>query len=118
MKAAKVKKIKRIRRHARARAKISGNAVRPRLSVFRSASHIYAQLIDDATDRTLAAFSTAKLSKLKADKKQKAEKVGEELGKIALAKGIKQAAFDRGGYAYHGRVRALAEGARKAGLDF
>ncbi len=109
----------RLRRHRRVRGKISGTAERPRLDVFRSAKHIYAQVIDDVTGNTLCAASTM-------DKDfdgyggniDAAGKVGELIAKKALDKGIKSVVFDRGGFVYHGRVKALAEGARKGGLEF
>jgi large subunit ribosomal protein L18 len=110
------------RRKLRIRKKISGTGERPRLTVFRSAKHIYAQVIDDATGKTLVHAST--LSKqLKAavadDKKTAAAtKVGELLAKLCKDKNITKVAFDRNGYLYHGRVSALANGARKAGLEF
>ena len=108
------------RRHQRVRAKIAGTAVRPRLSVFRSNKYVYAQLIDDRAGRTLAASSDLKLPRsTKGKKPAKAERsrqVGEQLAKVALERQIKAAVFDRGGYKYHGRVKALAEGARQGGL--
>ena len=110
------------RRKMRIRNKISGSAERPRLSVYRSASHIYAQVIDDASGATLAAAST--LSKDLSDKidgdnkSSKAKKVGELVAKLCLAKNIKTVVFDRNGYLYHGRIKALADGAREGGLDF
>jgi len=111
----------RMRKH-RVRKKISGTTERPRLNVYRSNRHIYAQLIDDSASATLAAASTmekdasggdASLKKLEA-----ARLVGERLARQALEKGIECAVFDRGGYIYHGRIKALAEGAREAGLKF
>ena len=118
----KKKREARKRRQRRIRARISGSATRPRLNVFRSANHIYAQLIDDGAGVTLAAASTLDQS-LRADvaplkKADAARKVGEVLGERALAAGLQEAVFDRGGYRYHGRVAALAEGARAAGLKF
>ncbi|MBI2957545.1 MAG: 50S ribosomal protein L18 [Chloroflexi bacterium] len=108
-------------RHRRIRAKLSGTAERPRLSVFRSLNHIYAQVIDDTAGRTLAASSTASVKEEGTASKGKvavAEHVGAAIGKAAQEKGITQVVFDRGGYKYHGRVKALAEAARKAGLKF
>ena len=109
-------------RHARVRQKIMGTTSRPRLSVFRSLNHIYAQIIDDSTSRTLVSASTVDSQvRSKTDgiaKTKKAEVVGTLIAQKALDKGIKQVVFDRGGYRYHGRVKALAEGARKAGLEF
>ena len=103
-------------RKRRVRAKVSGTAARPRLSVYKSTVHIYGQLIDDDKQVTLAAMSDLKVKTGK--KVEKAEKVGEELAKLALAKKIKKVTFDRNGFRYHGRVKALAEGARKGGLEF
>ena len=111
----------RIRRHGRIRRDLSGTAVRPRLAVFRSLNHIYAQLIDDQSGRTLAAASTlepAVRPELKGSKSERATHVGQLLAKRAQEQGIKEVVFDRGGFLYHGRVRALAEGARTAGLQF
>lgn len=109
----------RARRHARVRARVHGTKARPRLAVFRSSKHIYAQLIDDTAGRTIAMASDIKLvGKSKIVKLERARAVGAELAKLALAKKIKQIAFDRGGYLFAGRVRAVAEGARAAGLIF
>lgn len=109
----------RLKRHARVRAKISGTAERPRLNVFRSAKHIYAQLIDDVNGVTLASASTMdKGFEGFGGNCDAAKTVGENLAKIAAEKGISEAVFDRGGYVYHGRVKALAEGARENGLKF
>lgn len=113
-------RIARIRRHARVRAKVKGTASRPRLCVFRSLGHVYAQIIDDGQGHTLIAVSTLD-QEIKSElngkvKKAQAELVGLLLAKRALAEGIKQVVFDRGGYKYHGRVKALAEAARKGGL--
>ena len=113
---------KRIRRHIRVRKHLAGTADRPRISVFRSLSQIYAQVIDDSTGRTLLAVSSVdkelreKIGKLK--KSEQAKEVGKVLAERAQSKGIKQVVFDRGGYRYHGRVKALAEAARAAGLQF
>lgn len=105
-------------RKKRVRAKISGTSVRPRLCVFRSLKHISAQLIDDASSRTLV-FSSDAEAKAKGKKPAEAAKlVGRNLAEKALAKKISEAVFDRGGYKYHGRVKALAEGARESGLKF
>ena len=109
----------RLHRHKRVRGKISGTAECPRLNVFRSLQHIYAQLIDDVKGETLVSAST--VEKDFADyggNKDAAKKIGEELAKRALDKDIKDVIFDRGGYLYHGRVKELADGAREAGLDF
>ncbi len=115
------KAIKKIR-HRRVRQKVTGTISRPRLCVFRSLNHVHAQLIDDSRDQTLVSMSTLDSQvKSKADgmgKSKKAEIVGTLLAEKALSKGIKQVVFDRGGYKYHGRVKALAEAARKAGLEF
>lgn len=109
-------------RHRRVRRKIAGTTSRPRLSVFRSLMHIYAQVIDDSTGQTLLSVSTLDSQvRNKTDgivKTKKAEIVGTLLAEKALNKGIKQVIFDRGGYKYQGRVKALAEAARKAGLEF
>ena len=113
---------RRLRRAAGIRKKVSGTGARPRLSVFRSSKHIYAQLIDDENGATLVAASTrdkdlreqAKTMK----KVEQAEKVGSLLAEAAKAKGIEMAVFDRGGWVFHGRVAALAKGAREGGLKF
>ena len=134
------KQVKRKRRHKRVRAKISGTARCPRLCVFRSNKHIYAQLINDTTNKTLVAASDEEvISKLKTQMSKPqlktqslkenskiplkgkiliAHQIGELIAKKALEKNIKKIVFDRGGYRYHGRVKALAEGARKGGLIF
>ncbi|MBX6380466.1 large subunit ribosomal protein L18 [Thermoflavifilum aggregans] len=106
--------------HLRIRKRISGTATRPRLSVFRSNTSIYAQLIDDTKGHTLAAASSRDkdIAAKKGTKTEKSYLVGEALAKKALALGITQCVFDRSGYLYHGRVKALAEGARAAGLQF
>jgi large subunit ribosomal protein L18 len=108
------------KRHARVRAKLSGSEARPRLNVFRSNQHIYAQLIDDVNGATLASASTLdKEFNLESTKNvEAAQKVGELVAKRALEKGIKSVVFDRGGYLYHGRVQALADAARENGLEF
>ncbi len=116
MKKAVYKTMKRKRRHGRVRAKVSGTNVRPRLSVFRSNRYIYAQIIDDREKRTLVSFSDLKMTE--GTKKERAYAVGKELAKRAKAKGIESVVFDRGGYLYTGRVKALAEGAREGGLTF
>jgi large subunit ribosomal protein L18 len=151
MKVHQEKVLKRIRRHRRVRNKIVGTPERPRLCVFRSTKHIYAQLVDDTTCRTIGAASSLKVSEPKPDAKadvkddakadakadpkgaskaaSKAKKkigrkiflateVGKQIAEIAKQKGIQKVAFDRGGYLYHGRVAALAEAARKNGLEF
>lgn len=110
------------RRHHRVRRKVHGTAQRPRLNVFRSLHHIYAQVIDDDSGRTLAAASTidAALRESLAgkDKTEQAKEVGKLVAKRAQEKGIEAVVFDRGGYRYHGRVKALAEASREAGLKF
>jgi large subunit ribosomal protein L18 len=115
------KAIKKIR-HRRVRQKVTGTISRPRLCVFRSLNHIHAQLIDDSMGQTLVSMSTLDSQvRSKTDgmgKSKKAEIVGTLLAEKALNKGVKQVVFDRGGYKYHGRVKALAEAARKAGLEF
>ena len=109
----------RIKRHKRVRGKISGTAERPRLSVFRSESNIYAQIIDDVAGNTLvAASSVEKAFEGNGGNIEAAKKVGAMVAERALQKGIEEVVFDRGGYVYHGRVAELAEGAREAGLKF
>lgn len=113
-------RIQRIRRHRRIRKKIRGSADSPRLCVFRSNKHIYAQLIDDDKGATLASASSQKLAGAAAQQGKigRAKEVGKVVGEAAVKAGFKSVRFDRGGYLYHGRVAALAEGAREAGLDF
>jgi large subunit ribosomal protein L18 len=106
------------RRVFRVRGKQLSRGQKPRIAVFRSLNHIYAQIIDDNASKTLVSFSSLSLSKAKGDKKDIAKKVGLELGKLAVEKAIKDAFFDRGKYKYHGRVKALADGLREAGLNF
>jgi large subunit ribosomal protein L18 len=106
------------KRHTRVRAKISGTADCPRLSVYRSLNHIYAQLIDDVKGVTLCSASTTEKTFENGGNIEAAKQVGELLGKRAAEKGIEKCVFDRGGYIYHGRVEALADGARAAGLKF
>ncbi|HEY96228.1 MAG TPA: 50S ribosomal protein L18 [Dehalococcoidia bacterium] len=116
------RRVARLRRHARVRAKIKGTPEVPRLSVFRSPNHIYAQVIDDTQGCTLVAASTLDAEvKSEANGKTKTSKsalVGTLLAKRAISKGIKMVAFDRGGFKYHGRVKALADAAREEGLKF
>ena len=108
----------RIKRHQRVRGKISGTAERPRLSVFRSEKNIYAQIIDDAAGCTLvSASSVEKGFEGNGGNVEAAKKVGAKVAERALQKGIEEVVFDRGGYIYHGRVQALAEGAREGGLQ-
>jgi large subunit ribosomal protein L18 len=106
------------RRRRRIRGKIAGTAERPRLAVFRSNVGISAQLIDDQAGKTFAAASWQGLSKFKGNKTDQAKEVGKQLAANAKAAGIESCVFDRGGYLYHGRVKALAEGAREGGLTF
>jgi len=115
-------RIARQRRHKRVRAKVKGTNARTRLCVFRSLNHIYAQVIDDPKGHTLVSASTLD-PEIKSElegkaKTDKAELVGSLVAKRALSEGISQVVFDRGGYKYHGRVKALAEAARQAGLKF
>ena len=104
--------------HARIREKLAGTAQRPRLNVYRSLNHIYAQLIDDQKGETLASASTMQLKARTGGNVAAAKEVGKDIAEKAVAKGIKQVVFDRGGYLYHGRVKALADAAREAGLEF
>jgi large subunit ribosomal protein L18 len=110
------------RRKLRIRTKISGSVERPRLSVFRSSRHIYAQVVDDTTGKTLAAASTLsrdlKGTIDESDKTDAAKKVGALIAKICLGKSLDKVVFDRNGYLYHGRIKALADAAREAGLSF
>jgi large subunit ribosomal protein L18 len=113
---AKQRRVARGRRHARVRKKVSGSQERPRLAVFRSNRHIYAQLIDDVSSHTLASACDRDV-KVGGDKKEAAKAVGALLADRAKQQGIQRAVFDRGGRLYHGRVAALAEGAREGGLS-
>lgn len=112
----------RVKRHARVRRKVSGTTARPRLAVFRSVNHIYAQVIDDSQGKTLAAASTVEPELRKALKSggnvDAAKAVGKLVGERAKERGVEQVVFDRGGFMYHGRVQGLAEAAREAGLQF
>ncbi len=112
----------RLKRHERVRKTLSGTQERPRLCVFRSLNHIYAQIIDDVKGNTLVACSTVEKSVMElikdVDKKGAAKIVGQEIAKRAIEKGITEVVFDRGGYVYTGRVQSLADGAREAGLKF
>lgn len=114
----------RLRKKLRIRKRVYGTTDRPRLSVFRSLKHIYAQIIDDTMGKTLVSVSTLhplfkkEVVEKKETKKEKAKRVGIILGKIALEKGIKEVVFDRNGFKFHGRVASLASGAREAGLKF
>ena len=112
-------KAQRAKRHKRVRSKVSGTPERPRLCVFRSEKHIYAQIIDDVNMKTLvSASSVEKGFEGAGSNKEVAKKVGATVAERAIAKGIETVVFDRGGYVYHGRVQELAEGAREGGLKF
>jgi large subunit ribosomal protein L18 len=115
---ATVKDLRRQKIRRRIRATISGTSTKPRLAVFRSNSGIYAQLIDDLAGKTLLAVSSVELKGDKATKTEKSVKVGKLIAEKAIAAGLTSVVFDRGGYLYHGRVKALAEGAREGGLQF
>jgi large subunit ribosomal protein L18 len=108
----------RLRIHERIREKLAGTAERPRLNVYRSLNHIYAQVINDAKGETLASASTLQAKMKTGGNVAAAKEIGKQVAEQAIAKGIKQVVFDRGGYLYHGRVKALAEAAREAGLKF
>jgi large subunit ribosomal protein L18 len=109
----------RLRRHRRVRGKIRGSADRPRLAVFRSNRGVFAQLVDDDTGRTLASAGWTGLPKsFKGDKSEQAAEVGKRLAAAAKQAGVESVVFDRGGYLYHGRIKALADGAREGGLTF
>ncbi len=115
-------RIARRRRHRRVRQRVSGTTERPRLNVFRSLRHIYAQIINDEVGHTLVSASTLDAEVVEQidgmDKTNQARVVGKVLAERALAKGVSKVVFDRGGYKYHGRVKALAEGSREGGLEF
>lgn len=115
---AKIKSQKRQRRRQRVRAKISGTKETPRLNVFRSLKHINVQLIDDSIGKTLVSASDLEIKAKKASKLDLAKEVGKLIAKKALDSKIKKVVFDRAGYKYHGRVKAIAEGAREGGLEF
>ena len=119
---AKQKRIARLHRHSRVRQRVSGTAERPRLAVFRSLRHMYAQIIDDSRGHTLVAATTldaeVHAGVSDKDKTAQAKLVGQVLARRALEVGIRKVVFDRGGYLYHGRVEALAKAAREAGLEF
>jgi large subunit ribosomal protein L18 len=116
--ARETRSVGRSRRHQRVREKVRGSAARPRLAVYRSITHIYAQLIDDDAGTTLAAASSVDAKDATGKRVERAKAVGAALGERAKAKGIETAVFDRGGYRYHGRIKALGDGARSAGLRF
>ncbi len=111
------RKVSRLKRHKRVRVHTSGTSERPRLAVYRSLNHLYAQVIDDAGGRTLAAASTVAL-KSKGNGMAEAANVGRAIAEKAKSAGVKQVVFDRGGFLYHGRIKALADAAREAGLEF
>ncbi|MBI2019558.1 50S ribosomal protein L18 [Candidatus Daviesbacteria bacterium] len=111
-----MKKESRLKKHSKIRKRITGTSDRPRLSVFRSGKHIYAQIIDDATGKTLAAESDLKMKDLQ--KSQKAYEVGKQLAEKAVKLKIKKVVFDRGGFLYHGRITQVSKGAREGGLEF
>ena len=111
------KLVGRARRKLRIRKKISGSTERPRLTVFRSNKQIYAQVVDDIQGSTLVSSTSLKVE-ADGNKSARAEKVGEAIAAACIEKGIKQVVFDRNGYIYHGRVKSLADGARKGGLEF
>jgi large subunit ribosomal protein L18 len=104
--------------HARIRRKLTGTTVRPRLSVHRSLNHIYAQVIDDQTGETLVSASTLALKAKTGGNVAAAKEIGKAIAERAVEKGVKKVVFDRGGYLYHGRIKALADAAREAGLEF
>ncbi len=117
MSIAKKIKLRAKRRALVVRNRLKRETVLPRVSVFRSLKHIAAQVIDDSTGVTLVSCSTLELTDLTGDKKGKAERVGAELAKRAMAQGVKKVCFDRGSYLYHGRVKALADGMRSGGIE-
>ena len=112
------KNLQRTRRHIRVRTKISGTPECPRLNVFRSNAHIHAQLIDDVNGKTIVAASSVEMKMTNGGNIEAAKAVGSEIAKRALEAKVSKVVFDRGGYVYHGRVQALAEAAREAGLEF
>ncbi len=120
MKTGESRKTSWVRRKLRVRKKVKGTSERPRLCVFRSANHLYAQIIDDNESRTLVAASTRSkgFDRAELNKTEVAKKVGQLIGKLAVDKGVTKVVFDRSGYLYHGRVKALADGARESGLEF
>ena len=116
MRTPKTREEMRYRRHLRVRKKVTGTQERPRLVIFRSLKHIYAQLVDDVARRTLLTVSDSDIAEGK--KTAKSLEVGKQIAAIAKDKGISKVVFDRGGYQYHGRVKAVADGAREGGLEF
>ena len=111
------KATKRLKSKARIRKKVNGSGERPRLAVFRSSKHVYAQIIDDVSGKTIASYSTLE-GNITTKNLDSCKQVGQEIAKRALAKNIKNVVFDRSGYVFHGRVKAIADGAREAGLSF
>ena len=111
------RKESRLRRHKRVRVHVAGTRERPRLAVFRSLNHLYAQVIDDSSSRTMAAASTVAL-KAKGNGVAQAAEVGKAIAAAAKTAGVTSVVFDRGGFLYHGRIKALADAAREAGLEF
>jgi large subunit ribosomal protein L18 len=116
----KSRNFRRIKIKKRIRSKISGTSTRPRLSVFRSNSEIYAQLVDDGSGKTITTVSSVgkKDARVKGTKSEQAKSVGAAIAKWAVEKGIQEVVFDRNGYLYHGRIKAVADGAREGGLKF
>jgi large subunit ribosomal protein L18 len=112
------KMVQRLKKKASIRRRVTGTAERPRLCIFRSAKHIYAQVINDVTGATIVSASTLDVEGLKNANKDTAKAIGQEVAKRAKAKNIDAVVFDRNGFLYHGRVKALADGAREAGLNF
>lgn len=112
------KLVSRLKKKARIRSRVEGSTERPRLCVFRSSKHIYAQIVDDSKGATVVQASTLTIDGLKGANKKSAHAVGVAVAKLALDKKIKDVVFDRNGYLYHGRVQALADGAREGGLNF
>lgn len=122
MNRAKMIRVSRLRRHARVRKVVRGNKARPRLTVYRSLKNIYAQVVDDSSGRTLCSASSISKAivdrQIKGTKLEMSKEVGRLVAERALEKGVKRVVFDKGGYKYHGRIRALADAAREAGLEF
>ncbi len=114
----RLKRVRWKRRKTGLRKRVIGTHEQPRLTVYRSLAHMYAQVIDDMSGKTLAAASTVQLKSEHAGNKQGAEQVGQAIAERAKAAGVEKVAFDRNGYRYHGRIKALADAARKAGLQF
>ena len=112
------KRVNRISRHTRLRAKVSGSAEKPRVHVFRSNQHIYVQVIDDAASKTLISVSDFSKTKKKVAKSESAKSIGQMVGEKMKAAGINTAVFDRGGFKYHGRIKAVADALREAGIKF